>query len=278
MNPIPSAIWHLCVFWVVATVTGCTQPSATQETSRESQPEPARPAAERVPSPPRQDTAGNSQADLTHPAPRSSQETAEKAEPEPTGADCESKGLMVWAEHVDPETGKAVPRCGIRFETVESNDKNEANVVGRMRSLVIEPGRTREEIGELLQWYYGQMRAELSGMDKPNKQIFVYAYDDRKRVTAGFGEWQGMIQAIATDGAALPEQAVPQFKLPPAGAKKPSAREEMIYDALMQEFAKNAGSEDEDATMKRVAKRYKMTTKELDALYLKVTVYRNSGS
>jgi hypothetical protein len=185
---------------------------------------------------------------------------------------------MVWVEQVDPETGQIVPRCGIRFETVQSNDKNEANVVGRMRSLVIEPEHTREEIGELLQWYYGQMRAELSGMGKPNKQIFVYSYDDRKRVTAGLGEWQGMIQAIVTDGAELPEQVVPQFKLPPAGAKKPSAREEMIYDALMQEFVKSAGAEDEDTTMKRVAKRYKMTVKELSDLHLKVMVYRNSGS
>lgn len=182
-------------------------------------------------------------------------------------------GKELQTASLDPGSGRLVGHCTIPFRVVTNEDEDIPLYHSRIRGLVVDEKATEADLQELLAWYYPSMRRQVMAGGSEHKKVFVYVYPNEKRAKAGLGEWTAM---VGVTGKTLPETVEPAFKLPSKGAKKPSPKENAVYDDLQKELFGNP-DEDEDRIMKRVAKRHRMSVKKLDAIQLKVLVYRSGA-
>ena len=162
------------------------------------------------------------------------------------------------------------------YQEVENRDVDLPAVAKRIRVLVVQPGLPEQQLRVLLISYERQLRADVRGAQAPNKLIYVYVYDDVRKVKAGLGEWVGMIKSEALDGEPFGPADL-RLRIPDPSVPVPTQRENQIYDYLQNELWRDPDVP-EDKVLARVARHFGLSVEVLNAIFLKVFTYRHSGA
>lgn len=156
--------------------------------------------------------------------------------------------------------------------------------VRRELRIVVAPGIGREALEEAMKGAIQQVTRADPNID----EVAVLAYDRKedadgaytlgRMVWAPNGVWAGMTAKIAAsnDRSSYKYNADIKDRVGKVNtADKPTSEEYRLYDAMMK--ALNAQPDvEEDVLMPRIAKKLGVSRKRLDAIFLKVEVYKRS--
>jgi hypothetical protein len=161
-----------------------------------------------------------------------------------------------------------------KIRSIKNEDVNNPPInYKRIRTLLVPKGLSKDRLKDILLSQERVLRKELQAKQAKYKVIFVWAYDNVSRANAGLGEWVGMISNGAGTGK-LSGNPKLSIKLKGPEVPAPSSRENQIYDHLQKELWKDPNVP-EEVVMQRVAKHYRISVKELEQIFIKVSEYRN---
>jgi len=236
------------------------------------------------------------------------QPSTEVEQPRTYGSDASVANDPALANAAVPRNVSSVtttPSTGVRANSLLELFKNEDRRSGlkdqKARVLLIQGTPTEAQLRKALTDYYLEVRAELEHSPNKVRHVWLFAFPTEARAKAGMGEWHGRAKAIAMNGDPLPLVPELTIQLPSKDVPQPTAREDAIYDMLMEElYAEDSSADyrkkvlaqrsaltekdrnemlrldelDVKRAKKRVAKHFKITLKKLQKVEAMVSASR----